>query len=88
VQGWRGASVEGYDEEVVVAEGFYQGIVVVVVDFDDSEVGVVGGEGGIAGMPSQGCDLMLGGTEEVGEDVGADLSGALMLLLVNWMVEV
>ncbi len=88
MQGWRGAGVEGYDEEVVVAEGFYKGIVVVVVDFDDGEVGVVGGKGGIAGMPSQGGDLMLGGTEEVGEDVGADLSGALMLWLVNWMVEV
>lgn len=48
MQGVADAGVEGYDEEVVVAEGFCQGFVVVVVDFGDGEF-VVGGEGSIAG---------------------------------------
>jgi hypothetical protein len=47
VQGVSDAGAEGYDEEVVVAKGFCQGRVVIIVNFDDGEV-VVGGKGSIA----------------------------------------
>ena len=57
-----------------------EGCVVVVVDFNDGEVGV-GGEGGGARMSRQSCDLVFARAEKVGEDVGADLSGALMVLV-------
>ena len=75
-----GAGAEGYDEEVVVGEGGGEGCVVVVVDLNDGEVGV-GGEGGGAVMSGQGGDLVIARTKEMGEDVGADLSGALMVLM-------
>ena len=78
-----GAGAEGYDEEAVVGEGGGEGCVIIVVNLDDGEVGV-GGERAGAGMSGQGGDLVFVRTKEVGEDVGADLSGALMVL-VGWM---
>ena len=57
-----------------------EGCVVLVVDLNDGEVGV-GGQRAGAGMSGQGCDLVFARTKEMGEDVGADLSRALMVLV-------
>ena len=67
----------------MVGEGGSEGCVVVVVDLDDSEV-KVGGERSGASMSGQGGDLVFACAEEVGEDVGPDFSGALMVL-VGWV---
>jgi hypothetical protein len=85
MQSCGSAGADGNDEEFLVAQCFCQGIVVIVVNFGDGKV-VVGGKGGVAREAGQDCDLMLQGTKEVGEDMGADLSGALSILLVRNMM--
>lgn len=58
MQSYGSAGADGNDEEIMAAERFCQGIVIVVVDFGDSKV-VVGGKDGVAREAGQDCDLML-----------------------------